>query len=142
MASAARIGSLWLKGEPAMVGEAVVWKRRARRYRGGRRLPVRGKLYLTSERLVFCPNLLAAALGHRTWRTDLAGIRHVGIQPRGPDDFAGASVDRLRIELRDADPELFRIRGLDASVTRIERSLPRPATRRAPAVRVRRANRT
>lgn len=90
------IGSFLLRGPPARDGESVREAFPANHLRRDER-PLGGKLYLTSERVVFAPHLLDAWFGGTSWAVDLAGILVVESAP----SETSSRPDRLRIETED-----------------------------------------
>ena len=115
----ASIGSWWLAKHEALVGEAQVWSCAANRTQSPTRA-VGGQLLLTNRRLLFSPHLLDYASGGAKWAVDLASITDVGIQPKGGDRLGGGLRDRLRLQLKDGQTELFVVNHLDDVVTRLQ----------------------
>jgi hypothetical protein len=71
---------------------------------------VGGGLHVTTQRLLFCPNVIDARLGGKPWSCALSEISSVGVQMRRfslVELFSGGLADRLRFDLRDGGRELF-----------------------------------
>jgi hypothetical protein len=112
-----KIGSWWLKGVEAEPDEAVVWSQGANRIQPSGRA-VGGKLFLTDRRLVFCPHWVDGATGGKTWDVRLTDVAVVGTAPKGGK--RGGLRDRLRIELKDGEDQLFVVNRLADVVPRLE----------------------
>jgi hypothetical protein len=94
-------------------GETSVAALRANRCQGGRRT-VGGRLHITSNRLIFTPHLLDAALGGVTWILDRTDVVDVSAEPRDGGALLGGGLrERLRIEAHGQEPELFVVNRLD-----------------------------
>ena len=86
--------------EPELHGrELVEWAVRANRSQGNR--AVGGRLFLTSERLVFVPNRLDDVLGGESWSRSRQDVDDVAVEPRGLNPLSGALRRRLRIVFPD-----------------------------------------
>jgi hypothetical protein len=92
----------------------------ALRYTGGR-------LFLTSDRLIFQQNRLDALTGGRSWATGLENVTNVGVEPSVPTvpflGLAARNRKRLRVDLRDDDVEVFMINHLTTIVPMLTAAL-------------------
>ena len=99
----------WFGPPPVMVDdERWVSHLAANRSQGKR--AVGGGLHLTTQRLLFSPNVIDARLGGKPWSCALSEIASVGIE-RGRfsllELFSGGLRDRLRVDLHDGRRERF-----------------------------------
>ena len=113
----ASIGSWWVKGFGRRPDEEVIGGFYANHLRRDDR-PLGGKLYVTNERLLFCPHLLDALLGgSRTMipvATVVAADRFDPSTAAEEDDVVGGGTqERLRLRLHDAGDEYFVVNDLD-----------------------------
>ena len=86
-----------------------------------------GKLYLTTQRLLFVPHFLDRLLAGRAWSASLSDIADVGTSPRGEfktGPFSGSIRERLKVELRDGGVNLFVIKPPDEAAHRVRAALP------------------
>jgi hypothetical protein len=115
----ARIGGWWLRSEEARPGESVLLSVNGSRQQGGWR-GVGGRLHLTTERLIFTPHLIEAALRGRTWAAEQSDIVRIAVEPIDlGQPFAGGFRERLRVELRGQPPEFFAVNRLDDVIKRL-----------------------
>jgi hypothetical protein len=121
------IGSWWLAKHEAREAESVVWSIKANRTQGKR--AVGGKLFITTERVLFSPHLVDAALGGKRAAIELSSLIAVERQPKGGDRLAGGLRDRLRLVIDGAPDELFVVNQLDVAIQRLREDL-RPAGER------------
>lgn len=108
MTSSNQLGAAWTAKQPAEPGEVEAWSAAANRTQGGR--AVGGKLYLTNRRLLFTPNFVDRFLRGRPWSVPLVDIVSVNTSPPGEfktGPFSGSSRERLKVELRDGEIDLF-----------------------------------
>jgi hypothetical protein len=102
-------GETGIKGQavPLEAGESVIWSRRANHTVGWR--AVGGKLYLTDRRLVFRPHVLERTLFFgKEWSAPRTEVASFDVQPRGgANPFDGSLRSRLRVALRQGEPQLF-----------------------------------
>lgn len=112
------IGSWWVRGPEPRPGESVTAGYYANYLRADGR-PIGGKLYLTTDRLVFCPHLIDAALGasattiaiddvEAVERFDPTDDANVGMEVAG-----GGTQERLLVRRRDDRDEFFIVNDLD-----------------------------
>ncbi len=99
----------WFGPPPTLAdGEQWVIHLAANRSQGKR--AVGGGLHLTTQRLLFCPNVIDVRLGGKPFACTRAEIVAVGIE-RGRfsllELFSGGLRDRLRLDLHDGRRELF-----------------------------------
>jgi hypothetical protein len=113
-----KIGAWWVTKHEARPSESLVWSTKANRTQG--RGSRGGKLYLTTERLLFSPHLFDAAFGGESCSIELSSVAEVGVQPKGGTTLGGGLRDRLRVALNDGTEHLFVVNGLDAAVARIQ----------------------
>jgi hypothetical protein len=98
-----KIGSWWLASYDAQPVEQMRWSALANHTQAPFR-SISGKVYLTNQRLLFCPNLLDYGLGSRKWGANLDEIVQIDRQPKGGDInaiFGGGGRDRLQVTLRN-----------------------------------------
>ena len=101
--------------------EQVIWSQRAN-HSAGRRA-VGGKLYLTDRRLLFKPNVGRS----KEWSASRTEVTGFGVQPRGgANPFDGSLRSRLRVELRQEEPQLFVVSKLDQAVRDLTEALSKP----------------
>jgi len=120
-----KIGSWWLAPMEAQAHEQVQWSALANHTQGPLR-SISGRVYLTNQRLLFCPNRLDHSLGSRNWAVDLQEIAGVDRHPRGGDVMSilgGGGRDRLRVTLRSGPSELFIVNDLDQTIQRLRAAL-------------------
>jgi hypothetical protein len=86
-------------------GEQVILKRAANRTVGS--LAVGGRLFLTTERLVFVPHAFERLLGRSSAWIELPAIAEVGAEPRTGGLFDGGLRSRLRVARDTGEKELF-----------------------------------
>ena len=103
-----------------MGGELVEWAVRANRSQGNR--AVGGRLFLTSERLVFVANRFDDTLGGGAWSRSRQDVDDVAVEPRGLHPFSGALRPRLRIVFPDG-VELFVVPRVAEVVQRLKAAL-------------------
>lgn len=105
-----------------MPGENVIWRRYANREQSALR-QVGGRLFLTSQRIVFVPNRFDDATHGEAWSTALTAIASVTVEPsRRALPFPGLAAAwrrRLRIESRDGRVDLFVVNRVDDVVMRL-----------------------
>lgn len=108
------IGSFIVRGPPARAGETVREAFPANHLRDEGR-PLGGKLYLTTERVVFAPHLLDAWLGGAAWSVDLEAILVVATTP----GEASSAPDRLRLDTEEGT-ETFIVHDHEGARTAID----------------------
>src|SRR5207245_2387061 len=101
----AKIGNWWLARCQAQPGEIVEWSCLANHTHSPNRA-VGGKLFLTNQRLLFCPHLIDYALAARRWEADLTAVRGIVREPPGGEGITGLT-DRVRIVLADDSAAWF-----------------------------------
>src|SRR5436853_3642919 len=77
----AKIGGGWLTSQEARTGEEVVYSRLANRMQGSR--AVGGKLFLTDQRILFCPHRIDGLLAGKQWSVETGDVAEVGVEPKG-----------------------------------------------------------
>lgn len=102
-----RIGSWWLRREEALPGEARLWSILASHL-----LPLgktaSGRMFLTTQRIVFCPIRLDYALVGGSWTAPRVQIRSVLVEPPAPARVVGLPTRSvLGIEIDDGSIERF-----------------------------------
>jgi len=103
-------------------GKANDWNGRASQNRVQGRRAVGGKLY-TNQRLLFSPRLLERLLGGHQAEIELADIPAIRTKPKGGSQrFAGSQRDRLQIELKDGESELFVVNRIDRTIERLRQA--------------------
>ncbi len=110
----ASIGNWWVKGFGSRPEEEVIDAFYANYVRDGGR-PLGGKLYVTSERLLFGPHLIDAALGgsrRMISRQEIDGVEQ-SEEGRSP---------RLVVTLADGETVTFVINDIDGAIAAIEES--------------------
>lgn len=121
----ASIGSWWVKGFGKRPSEEVTDGFYANYLREGKR-PLGGKLYVTSQRLLFCPHLLDAFFGGSRAMIPLDDVEEVTIFD--PDEHAdsadeivgGGTQRRLRIQRTGGETTFFVLNNLDTAATTVE----------------------
>lgn len=116
------IGGWWLRREALHPGEICLSHWNANRTQGSRR-SVGGRLFLTSQRIVFLPHLLDATLGGAPWLSDRSSIVALAKEPRGRERLAGGLRDRLKLVLSNAEDELFVVRDVDRVIEELTSAL-------------------
>lgn len=119
-----KIGSWWLAEVDALSGEQVGWDCLANRQQDGWRA-VGGKLYLTNQRIIFCPHFLERVLGGKKWSTPLDDITDATTEAPDGEPLSGGLRPRLALLLQDGSRELFVVNNLNETVPRLQRALPR-----------------
>ena len=76
-------------------------------YTQSARRAVGGRLFVSTQRLVFCPHRLDAATGGETWALPRSAVTQVGVRPKGGDTFGGGLRDRLAIGVAEGSELLF-----------------------------------
>ena len=100
--------------------EETVLERWGANHTQSSRRAVGGHLYLTTQRVIFEPHGLDAALEGSYWWAMLDRISDVGRQKRDFSQPLGGSFrDRLKIVLNDGTEELFVLNKLDTIIERI-----------------------
>ena len=113
----AKIGGGWLTSQEALAGEEVAWSRAANRMQGSR--AVGGKLFLTDQRILFCPHRVDGLLRGKPWSVDIGAVSEIGVEPKGSgkaSKLGGGLRDRLRIRTADAGEDLFVVKKLEEEV--------------------------
>jgi hypothetical protein len=116
------IGGWWLRREALHPGEICVAHWNVNRTQGSRR-SVGGRLFLTSQRLVFLPHLLDATLGGASWVSDRSSIVSLAKEPRGRERLAGGLRERLKLVLSNGEQELFVVRDVDRVIEELTSGL-------------------
>lgn len=107
------------KNVPLAEGESVQTRRWANRTQSNLRA-AGGRLYLTNQRVIFCPHAFDAALAGEYWWAQLADIVEVGKAKRDLRQLYGGGLrTRLKIVLRDGTTELFVVNKLNAVIEEI-----------------------
>ncbi len=114
------IGSWYVCGVPALDDETVVTAYSANLLRGDAR-PLGGKLYLTSDRLVFTPHLIDALLGGKAVARSLVDI--LTVQRSMAESETGR--DRLQIVMTDEETMTFVVHDLTEAIERIDEAVAR-----------------
>lgn len=83
---------------------------------------VGGKLFVTSNRLIFIPNRIDAFFRGKSWATNIHNVVDVGYDK--PDFsimniFSGAWRDRLKISLVDEKPQFFVVNNLISVINKL-----------------------
>lgn len=97
-------------GPPPVLAEDEEWIAHLPANRSHRGRAIGGGLHVTTQRLMFTPRGLDAALGAKRWICALSQISRVGVAPRQSsllELFSGGRRQRLRVDLRDGTSELF-----------------------------------
>ncbi len=101
---------------------------------------VGGGLHLTTQRLLFSPNVIDAKLGGKPWSCALPEILSVGVERSRfslLELFSGGLTDRLRLDLRDGGRELFVVRDPEQRAAELRELLHAPeSAAELPAARV------
>ena len=84
----ARIGTWWLRGVEALSGERPLWSVLATRLRPQNGV-ASGKLFLTTQRIVFCPHRLDDAVVGGSWAIERRLIQAVSVEPPRPAPVVG-----------------------------------------------------
>lgn len=115
----AGIGNWWVSSVQSKPGESVEssWYANYLRTEGR---PLGGKLYLTSERLVFCPHLIDSFLGGDAWKIDLDRIHSV--DPVRSNE-SGSPGDRLRVEFDEEEAASFVLNDLEVATGAIDEAV-------------------
>jgi hypothetical protein len=88
------------------------------------RISVGGRLWLTTQRLVFVPHALeSGVMGRSEWSCRLADVTDVGVAPRGIAPWSGAWRRRLAVQHRDG-ADLFVVNHVKTMVEVIRAALP------------------
>ncbi|MGC5258063.1 hypothetical protein ACPXCG_17095 [Gordonia sp. DT218] len=93
----AKIGGGWLASVEALPDERILLKY-ASNHTQSRRRAVGGRLFVTSDRIVFLPHRLDALTGGRQWAAMVEQVVRVSVEPKGGDTFGGGLRDRLRVD--------------------------------------------
>ncbi|MBC7797026.1 MAG: hypothetical protein H7Z37_09145 [Pyrinomonadaceae bacterium] len=117
-----KIGDWWLAKQDALINETVEWSFFANRSQSANRA-VGGKLFVTNKRLLFSPHYFDYILNGKIWQTELRNVRQIGVLKKGGDVFGGGLRDRLRIDLRDGQTELFVVNNLTKIVERLRSTI-------------------
>ncbi len=111
----------WFGPSPVLLpDERSIAHHAANRAQGKR--AVGGGLHVTTQRLLFCPNLIDARMGGKSWECRLPEIASVGLQPRRlalTELFSGGLSNRLRIDLRNGSHELFVIGAIEKRIAEL-----------------------
>lgn len=125
----ADIGSWWVKGFGARPGESVLSAYYANYLRGEGR-PLGGKLYVTDERLLFCPHLIDAFFGGSRRMIQLDTISAVErfdpesqVEETTIDAPGGGTEERIRVRLVDGTDAFFIANDLDDAIADLEAAL-------------------
>ena len=116
-----RIGSWWLARHDAEEGEIVLWHIPANQTQGS--LARGGRLYLTNQRLLFCPHLVDYVLRGKRWAARLDAIVVIDKQRKDFHPLSGGVVDRLRITGRDGESALFVVWNVDEVINRLRAAI-------------------
>ena len=118
----------WFGPPPELAdGERWVSHHAANRTQGRR--AVGGGFHVTTQRLLFSPNVIDRKLLGRAWSCVLTDVVSVGVQPRRfslLELFSGGLVDRLRVDLRDGGRELFVVNKPEQLAARLREQLNVP----------------
>ena len=93
-----KIGASWLASQEALSGETEVWSCLANRTQNSWRA-VGGKLFLTNQRMMFCPHHFDHFFGGQKWVVSLEDIEGFGEEPPNLEPFSGGLRTRLKISL-------------------------------------------
>lgn len=121
------IGSWWVKGYGARAGEEVRGGFYANFLRSDGR-PLGGKLYVTSERILFCPHLIDAFFGGARAMIlleDVEGVDLVDPSTEGTGEegvVGGGTQKRIRVRVRNGEDSYFVVNDLDGAAAVIEES--------------------
>ncbi len=113
-----QIGGWWLAGYEELPGEVEVWSCLANRTQNWR--AVGGKLFLTNQRVVFCPHRFDYVLGGQGWAGSLNDIDGFGEEAPNSEPFSGGLRTRLAINLRNGTKELFVVNQLGPVIERLQ----------------------
>ena len=116
-----KVGAWWLTKIALKDGEEVIHSFLANRTQSPNRA-IGGKVFITNQRLLFCPHLLDYFTGGRKFEVELSRITDVGIELAGGDLFGGGLRNRLRI-IHDRNQDLFVVNNLNYIVKTIENSI-------------------
>jgi len=83
-----------------------------------------GKLFVTSDRLVFCPHRLDSAVFGGSWSVKRTDIRSVSVEPPGTTSILGLSVRSLvDIEISSDSMEQFLVFSPQMTIQRLKQEL-------------------
>lgn len=115
------IGSWWVTSPESRSGEELIAAFYVNYMRSGSR-PLGGKLYLTDQRVLFCPHVLDSILGGDPMWVDLEDIEHVtdtGARAESAESEDDDAPRKLRVELADGTHESFVVSDLDDAIDAI-----------------------
>lgn len=118
------IGSWWTVKVEARPEENVLWSRRANRTEDA--IARGGKLFLTTERLLFLPSRFEASNGvgpHSTERSSIISLRKQSRDVRSGGLFSGAARDRLGVRVDGQPDELYVVPRVDSVISRLREAL-------------------
>lgn len=116
----ADIGSWWVHGFSATPGESVTASFYTNYLREDAR-PLGGKLYVTSERLLFCPHRIDQFFGGDRAEFALDAIANVEcVTPDTNAKYGGGPSERLRIEFVGEREAIFVLSDLENAVQAID----------------------
>lgn len=117
------IGSWYLKGIPARTNETVQAGFSANYLRKNKR-PLGGKLYVTSERVIFTCHRIDAFFDGESFERDLGEIVAVGQMRADSDDgYAGGGEPRLRMVDLNGEEGIFIVHKLPKAVSTIDNAV-------------------
>lgn len=123
-----RIGSWYLKRVPAEPNEEVIASYSANFLRQDAR-PLGGKLYVTTNRVIFTPHLIDALLSGERYEIALGDVLEVkSHRPTGTDRYGAGKKERLLVRTTTDEEAAFIVNKLEAAVERIDTEVAREIT--------------
>ena len=119
-------------GTPPVLADNEQWVMQLAANRTQGKRAVGGGLHITTQRLLFKPNVIDGRLGGRSWQCALAEIVAVGVEPSRfslLELFSGGLSDRLRFDLQDGSRELFVVSNPEARAAELRELLQAPTAR-------------
>lgn len=111
---------LWFRSPILQKGERLVWSVAANHDQADR--AVGGKLFVTSQRLVFTANRIEARMRGIDWETPLETVSDCAVADRElKKALAGGMRRRLRLVLTDGSEELFVVKDAEEAAKEIRR---------------------
>jgi hypothetical protein len=117
-----RIGARWLDSCPANEDESTLWSVVAHRRMSRMRLAT-GKLFLTSARIVFCPNRLDSLVVGGSWAVERDKVRSISAQRPHAKFTLGLSMPSISVFADDDSTEQFIVYAPQKLAERLHREL-------------------
>jgi hypothetical protein len=117
---------LWVRNPQLMTGESIAWSKLANREQSDLR-QVGGRLFVTTRRVVFEPNIVDRVTRGERWEASTAAVLTVETLPAAPAMPVLGRAARLRtrllLRLSDGQEEVFVINGVRAAVDELSAAL-------------------